>query len=56
MTPATPQPTSQHAANLPRPAKPDYSNIFVEPVYPHGCLDAELDDEAEEPAASLIGF
>nr|WSX25498.1 hypothetical protein OG690_38085 [Streptomyces tubercidicus] len=54
MTPATPQPTSQHAAKLPRPAKPDYSNIFVEPVYPHSYLESELDDEAEETAATRL--
>ncbi|MFJ6608143.1 hypothetical protein [Streptomyces lydicus] len=48
---ATPQPTSQHAAKPPRLAKPDYSNIFVEPVYPPDYLDADLDDEAEKSDA-----
>lgn len=56
MPPATPPQTSQPVTKLPRPAKPDYANLFVEPAYPHGCLESELDDEDEQPAASRVGF
>lgn len=56
MPPATHQPTSQPAA-LPRPAKPTYVNLFVEPVYaPDGHLEDEPEDQDNglEPAHSSL--
>ncbi|MEV0374978.1 hypothetical protein AB0I10_35280 [Streptomyces sp. NPDC050636] len=50
MPPSTPQPHNKIAANLPRPAKPDYSNVFIEPVYRNNFLEADLEDDLDVPA------
>ncbi|MGW9432871.1 hypothetical protein ACWHA1_33700 [Streptomyces decoyicus] len=52
MSPSAPQPHNEVAAHLPRPAKPDYSNVFIEPVYGEGYVEADLEDEFEMPATS----
>ncbi|MFC9229631.1 hypothetical protein ACFTZI_11810 [Streptomyces decoyicus] len=52
MAPSAPQPHNEVAAQFPRPTKPDYSNVFIEPVYGDNYLEADLEDEVEMPATS----
>ncbi|KOG38083.1 hypothetical protein [Streptomyces decoyicus] len=52
MSPSAPQQHNEVAAHVPRPAKPDYSNVFIEPVYGDNYLEADPEDELEMPATS----
>ncbi|MFI9359322.1 hypothetical protein [Streptomyces lydicus] len=56
MPTSTPQPHSEIAANLPRPAKPDYSNVFLEPAYANSFLEADLEDDLTAPAPSRSAY
>ncbi|MEU5237597.1 hypothetical protein ACH4UR_18275 [Streptomyces lydicus] len=57
MPTSTPQPhTESAAANLPRPAKPDYSNVFLEPAYANSFLEADLEDDLSAPAPSRSAY
>ncbi|MFG2828228.1 hypothetical protein ACGFWI_12320 [Streptomyces sp. NPDC048434] len=56
MHPSTSQPHNRLAANLPRPAKPDYSNVFIEPVYGNSFLEADLEDDLDVPATSRVEY
>ncbi|MFI0786260.1 hypothetical protein ACH4Q6_11755 [Streptomyces lydicus] len=56
MPTSTPQPHTETAVDLPRPAKPDYSNVFLEPVYANGFLEAELEDDSSAPAAFRAAY
>lgn len=52
MSRSAPQQHNEVAAHFPRPAKPDYSNVFIEPVYGDSYVEADLEDELEMPATS----
>ncbi|MDT0455029.1 hypothetical protein RM550_04650 [Streptomyces sp. DSM 41527] len=56
MPPTTPQPHHKLAASLPRPAKPDYRNVFIEPVYRNGFLEDDLEDDLDGPATSCADY
>ncbi|MER0484411.1 hypothetical protein ABR737_39810 [Streptomyces sp. Edi2] len=56
MPPTTPQSHPQLAAPLPRPAKPDYRNVFIEPVYGNTFLEDDLEDDFDAPATSRAGY
>ncbi|MGW7640087.1 hypothetical protein [Streptomyces decoyicus] len=52
MSPSAPQQHNEVAAHLPRPAKPDYANVFIEPAYGDNYVEADPEDEFEMPATS----
>ncbi|PBC86563.1 hypothetical protein SAMN05428945_5892 [Streptomyces sp. 2224.1] len=52
----TPQPHHDLADPLPRPAKPDYRNVFIEPVYGNGFPEDDLEDDPDEPATSRAEY
>ncbi|GAA5609137.1 hypothetical protein Spla01_00265 [Streptomyces platensis] len=54
MPPSTPQPHNTIAANLPRPAKPDYSNVFIEPIYANSFSEVAPEDDLDVPATSRV--
>lgn len=56
MPPTTPQSHPKLAAPLPRPAKPDYRNVFIEPVYGNTFLEDDLEDDFDAPATSRVGY
>ncbi|MGP8296765.1 hypothetical protein ACTPOK_02130 [Streptomyces inhibens] len=56
MPPSTPQPHNKIVGNLPRPAKPDYSNVFIEPVYRNSFLEVDLEDDLDGPATSSVEY
>ncbi|UKY54551.1 hypothetical protein [Streptomyces inhibens] len=53
---STPQPHNKIVGNLPRPAKPDYSNVFIEPVYANSFSEVDLEDDLDVPATSPIDY
>ncbi|MCZ1011326.1 hypothetical protein [Streptomyces lydicus] len=56
MPPTTPQPPHKLTAPLPRPAKPDYRNVFIEPVYGNSFLEDDLEDDLDGPAPSRADY
>lgn len=40
--------------SVPRPAKPDYTAVFIEPAYPEGDPYADLDQEDEEIPLAVV--
>ncbi|GFE27019.1 hypothetical protein RB199_32195 [Streptomyces libani] len=56
MSPSAPQPHNKIAANPPRPAKPDYSNVFIEPVYTNRFSEADLEDDLDAPGTSHADY
>ncbi|MEU6327973.1 hypothetical protein ABZ851_11900 [Streptomyces sp. NPDC047049] len=56
MPPTTPQPHHKLADPLPRPAKPDYRNVFIEPVYAPGFPEDDWEDDPDAPATSRAEY
>ncbi|WP_181923480.1 hypothetical protein [Streptomyces inhibens] len=56
MPPSTPQPHNKIVGNVPRPAKPDYSNVFIEPVYENSFPEVDLEDDLDVPAISRFEY
>ncbi|MGY5128244.1 hypothetical protein [Streptomyces nigrescens] len=54
MPPSAPQSHNESTANLPRPAKPDYSNVFIEPVYAKSFSEVDLEDDLDMPRTSHV--